>query len=875
MNVTQVPTDYEWEDPRPESPLKWKDLCFQDEESENDNDEEYVPLESDDVTDDDGGGAETKEDGTETEEGEIEDKNQDDENEFSGVEVDTSDDEYNIARDKVKGFNKKILELARQLQREALEGKVTQEGGSRAPQCEREDSDEDTPQNSEDETIDGNKRGVLVSQDTDFTKFSWAPGQRFATREDFRNAVAKYAIHQGRNLKFDVSDEKRGQRLGVECVAKCPFKLYGSWDSRRASFVVKTVVNEHSCNRTMKKNRQLKSTWLAKQFLEIFKARPHWPAKDIIEMVRRAYRVIVLRDFAYKVKYYAHRMLHGSMQEHYLKVGRYLEALKKASPGTHLVLVTDPMSTTNPVFQRLYVCFEGLQKGWKEGCRKIICVDACFLKTFLGGQLMVAVGTDGNDQMYPIAWAIVEGENNLSWEWFLSQLQISLELGQGEEMAIVSDEHQAIIHAVASILPLAEHRHCARHIFALWHKTYRGDDMKLKFWKIAKAYNEADYLDALNELKEMDEGAAIRFQSYNPKLFCRAFMSTSMKSDIITSNLAETFNGWVINARTKHLIHMLEDIRASVMQRLVQKRQEMEKTNSEICPRIKAKLEKEKLEAAHCDVLPSHDHLFQVEHNLDKLTVNLEAKTCTCKKWDMCGFPCCHAIAAIFFCHTEAEEFVEKCYKRDVYLKAYSPSIPPCEGERHWPRIECPLQPPFMKVGPGRPRKNRIKGPHECPKKPGKLTRHGIEMTCSLCQNKGHNKRRCPNRDSSQGPTPSKRPRGGGGNAQGRKDTGRGKVGAQGDAHMTCAAQPTMIGRGGRVIRGGLGSRGGGGSRRGSGGGSGRGRCPTGYGVYISDDGATMINVPGSLQGPRLVNACLINNSQGPFPSQASSSVNQ
>ena len=38
-----------------------------------------------------------------------------------------------------------------------------------------------------------------------------------------------------------------------------------------------------------------------------------------------------------------------------------------------------------------------------EGCQKIICVDACFLKTFLSGQLLAAMGRDGNDLMYPVA----------------------------------------------------------------------------------------------------------------------------------------------------------------------------------------------------------------------------------------------------------------------------------------------------------------------------------------------------------------------------------------------------------------------------------------------------------------------------------------
>lgn len=55
---------------------------------------------------------------------------------------------------------------------------------------------------------------------------------------------------------------------------------------------------------------------------------------------------------------------------------------------------------------------------------------------------MFAVSRDGNDQMFPIACAIVEGENNSNWEWFFTHLKPCLELGQGQDMGSVSDEHQ-------------------------------------------------------------------------------------------------------------------------------------------------------------------------------------------------------------------------------------------------------------------------------------------------------------------------------------------------------------------------------------------------------------------------------------------------
>ena len=49
-------------------------------------------------------------------------------------------------------------------------------------------------------------------------------------------------------------------------------------------------------------------------------------------------------------------------------------------------------------------------------------VDACHLKGRTSGQLMVAVGKDGNENMFPIAHAVVEGETKETWIWFLTLL---------------------------------------------------------------------------------------------------------------------------------------------------------------------------------------------------------------------------------------------------------------------------------------------------------------------------------------------------------------------------------------------------------------------------------------------------------------------
>jgi hypothetical protein len=67
------------------------------------------------------------------------------------------------------------------------------------------------------------------------------------------------------------------------------------------------------------------------------------------------------------------------------------------------------------------------------------------LKGVLKGQLLSAVGRDGNNQMYPIAWAVVEKENKDSWMWFLKLLKDDLDTSDGNGFALISDQQKVII----------------------------------------------------------------------------------------------------------------------------------------------------------------------------------------------------------------------------------------------------------------------------------------------------------------------------------------------------------------------------------------------------------------------------------------------
>ena len=63
------------------------------------------------------------------------------------------------------------------------------------------------------------------------------------------------------------------------------------------------------------------------------------------------------------------------------------------------------------------------------------------------GTLLIAISYDTNNKLVPLAFALVEKENNDSWGWFLRLVRIHV-VGPGREVGVISDRHQGILNAV-------------------------------------------------------------------------------------------------------------------------------------------------------------------------------------------------------------------------------------------------------------------------------------------------------------------------------------------------------------------------------------------------------------------------------------------
>ncbi|XP_078430826.1 uncharacterized protein LOC144702665 [Wolffia australiana] len=270
--------------------------------------------------------------------------------------------------------------------------------------------------------------------------------------------MKNHAIWSGFNFRLKKSCETK---VEVICSNDCPWRAYASWCQTEDAIVMKTLNDRHTCSRSAR-NRQADYKWIANHFLENFRMNNYWPVGDMMREMNHKFGITVGRTTCYKARSTVRKMLQGSLDDHYHLLPSYVAELRKVNENSTFKLLLDTDTPNSQVrFRRLYICFESLARGFLEGCRKFIGLDGCFLKSEVKGQLLSAVGKDGNNQMFPIAWAVVEGENEDSWTWFIELLIQDLGIAGGIGWTFMSDQQKGLGKAMAKLLPNAEHRNCA------------------------------------------------------------------------------------------------------------------------------------------------------------------------------------------------------------------------------------------------------------------------------------------------------------------------------------------------------------------------------------------------------------------------------
>ena len=123
-------------------------------------------------------------------------------------------------------------------------------------------------------------------------------------------------------------------------------------------------------------------------------------------------------------------------------------------------------------------------------------IDGTHLYGKYKGKLLISMRCDGNNQLFPLAFSITEGENIDSWGWFLACIRNRVT--QRTRIYVISYRHLGIMAAMTDphlgwAAPSAYHRICIRHLASNFMTRFKDKLLKNLVCRAALASTERKF----------------------------------------------------------------------------------------------------------------------------------------------------------------------------------------------------------------------------------------------------------------------------------------------------------------------------------------------------------------------------------------------
>ncbi|XP_023734539.1 uncharacterized protein LOC111882401 [Lactuca sativa] len=274
-------------------------------------------------------------------------------------------------------------------------------------------------------------------------------GDCYESLAQLRFVLTNYAVHGGYQLYFEKSDRVRviakcgsGTRdINDNNKIQCPFRVAARWKYNERTFQIKFCNEMHLCARNYHFGSLVTSSWLAKHYLKDVIMKPKMTLLEMQADVLQRFSVSVSLGQCQRARATAMGIIEGKLEDHYAKIWDYAAAIRLSNPGTTCLVGVESNLGFN-YFKRFYVGFKAFRDGWSRGCRRVIGLDGSFFKGQVKGEILTAIGRDADNYVYPIAWAFVNVENKDKWTWFIDNLVADLDLGAGNGLVVISDQHK-------------------------------------------------------------------------------------------------------------------------------------------------------------------------------------------------------------------------------------------------------------------------------------------------------------------------------------------------------------------------------------------------------------------------------------------------
>ncbi|XP_057739988.1 uncharacterized protein LOC130957117 [Arachis stenosperma] len=295
------------------------------------------------------------------------------------------------------------------------------------------DSEEEFETNYEvdDENDDRDLAGNAAAEDGEFSV-----RMEFGSRESVISAIKSYTI--ARRVDYTVYKfepqafyaKYKGYGEG------CGWLIQASLIQNKACWEIRRYNGKHTCTMgtISQDHAKLTSNTIAEAIRPLVEADPSIKVKSIIAEVQSRFNYNVSYCKAWLAKQKSVAKIFGDWKVSYQTLPIWLKAMNVKMP---------------------------------RHCKPLMQVDGTHLYGKYKGALMVVVAQDGNQNIVPIAFAIVNGKTADAWEFFLTNLRRYVVTIDGVD--IISDRHTFIDTAVgrsngAWSPPRAWRMYCIRHI---------------------------------------------------------------------------------------------------------------------------------------------------------------------------------------------------------------------------------------------------------------------------------------------------------------------------------------------------------------------------------------------------------------------------
>ncbi|KAM7496061.1 hypothetical protein LguiA_020475 [Lonicera macranthoides] len=573
--------------------------------------------------------------------------------------------------------------------------------------------------------------------------YELAVGQEFPDVTSCRRALRDTAIA----LHFEIQTVKSDKtRFTAKCASEgCPWRIHAAKLPGVPTFTIRTIHTEHSCGGISHLGHQQASVqWVANSVERRLKENPQCKPKEILEEIHRVHGITLSYKQAWRGKERIMAALRGSFEEDYRLLPQYCDQIRRTNAGSIASVYVNPLDNC---FQRLFVSFQASIYGFLNACRPLLGLDRTVLKSKYLGTLLFATGFDGDGALFPLAFGVVDEENEENWMWFLSELHNLLEINTENmpRLTILSDRQKSIADGVEANFPTAFHGFCMRHLSESFRKEFNNTMLVNLLWEAANALTILEFESKLLEIEEISQEAAYWIRRVPPRLWATAYFEGT-RFGHLTANIVESLNAWILEASGLPIIQMMECIRRQLMTWFNERRETSMQWTSILVPSAERRVSEALERARTYQVLRANEAEFEVISHEGTNIVDIRNRCCLCRGWQLYGLPCAHAVAALLSCRQNVHRFTESCFTIATYRKAYSQTIHPVPDRTLWKEMlevsqgegvvpEVTINPPKSLRPPGRQRKRRVRADDR-----GRAKR---VVHCSRCNQTGHFRTTC------------------------------------------------------------------------------------------------------------------------------------